>query len=144
MEPVLTQTTDTSRTTLCDGGVAVGHQLLTEITVRDVTWFTCGDCHTLALEINRLTGWPIHCFLVNSRPDLHAFIVPREGWRLDIKGLFPAREYDAQWQCAEHRSFSDEEFMDIWANDGVGVGEAFERAQEIASLLVAQARDTLA
>jgi len=116
----------------------------TGITDQDVVWFTCGDCHTLALEINRLTGWPIHSFLAEGRPDLHAFVVPREGWRLDVNGLAPAQEHNQRWECAEHRLYSDDEFMDIWANDGVGVNDALERAREIAPLLIAQARDALA
>jgi len=123
-------------------GVSETRTLPPGVTEKDVVWFTCGDCSSLALEINRLTGWPIHSFLTEGSPDLHVFVVPHEGWRLDIRGLSLAREHDEHWSCAEHRELADQEFMDIWSADSVQ--DAHERAKEVAPLLVAHASSTLA
>ena len=117
----------------------------TEITERDGVWFTTGDCPILAMYINDLTGWPIHCFFADDIPSQHAFIVPREGWRLDVNGLSPAEKHNQRWECAEHRELADQELKDVLrraAHSG-GLSDAHRRAREIAPLLVAQARDAL-
>ena len=107
------------------------------ITREDVTRFTCGSCHVLAREINKLTGWPIHCFLDDYEgPDHHAFVIPRRNWRLNVEGFLSASEHDELWGSrAEegHQEFSYEQ-ISFW---GMDTEDTTQRAQTIAPLLVA-------
>ena len=114
-----------------------------EITREDVATFTNGGCHILADEISKLSGWPIHCFLdAEGSPDWHAFIVPRNGWRLDVEGLQLEHEHNARWaeyvsetDC-EHSEFPYEEIVDVWGSVAED-DSTVSRAREVALLLLA-------
>ena len=109
-----------------------------EITGKDTILFTQGACHVLANEVHKLTGWPIYCFVEHDDPDHHAFVVPRRGWRLDVKGLTTAQEHSQHWGYRAdrgQRKFTYEEILNVWGT--VSAEEyAIKRAQEIAPLLV--------
>ena len=124
---------------------------LAEITSNDTLLFTCGACHILAREINKLTGWPIHCFLDgpdSPAPSHHAFVIPRRGWRLDVDGFSHAAEHNAKWGgCAaspgrrvRNKRFSYGKIIAAWGGSANWFDETsneiIHRAQEIAPALV--------
>src|ERR1035437_8971985 len=71
----------------------------------DVEHFTRGDCHVLAREIHRITGWPMHTFWKDG-PGGHAFILTPTGQALDIEGLHEPKEICTKWRCLDHRPVS--------------------------------------
>ena len=110
-----------------------------------VDMFTSGSCHVLANKIHKLTDWPIHCFLgEDGEADIHAFVVPCPGWRLDVDGLREDEDHNL-WlgldPNRDHRSFSYEEIVDAgWVEPGELQTEC---AEEIAPLLITIARTNL-
>ena len=120
-----------------------------EITDNDTLLFTSGACHILAREINKLTGWPIHCFLNEPSgwaPSHHAFIVPRKGWRLDVGGFRATAEHNNHWIASktnEHKKFSYATIHRSWKGAANWFDESEDeivnRAQEIAPLLISLA-----
>lgn len=68
------------------------------ITAADIERFTRGDCHILASEIARVTGWTLCAFAYEDRePDLHAFVRCPDGTYLDIEGRWPEEALLAHW-----------------------------------------------
>lgn len=65
--------------------------------VPDRVRFTEGDCHFLAREINRRTGWPMFTFVSEYGPDLHAFVMRPDGKVLDVEGLQDCKQFRAKW-----------------------------------------------
>ena len=113
-----------------------------EVTEDDVELFTCGNCMELACELHKITGWPIHSFVAeNGSETKHFFIVPREGWRLDVEGFSTSEEHDQRWrmQPGSHKEFSYEQILAMWGDEmNVEIG-AVERAAEIAPLVASYA-----
>jgi len=122
---------------------------LKEVSADDITLFTTGGCHILAREIEKIAGWPIHCFLESSGwhdPCHHAFVVPREGWRLDIEGCSQDHMHDRRWggwNGIEHEEFAYQEIVDAWNSplNARDEAHAVSRALELAPLLVALATE---
>src|ERR1035437_9022766 len=85
-----------------------------------------------------MIGWPIHSFVAeNGSETKHFFIVPREGWRLDVEGFSTSEEHDQRWrmQPGSHKEFSYEQILAMWGDEmNVEIG-AVERAAEIAPLV---------
>lgn len=68
------------------------------ITQRDITIFTEGDCHTLAMAIHRHTGWPVHAFIRdNGEADVHAFVKMPDGMYLDVLGVKSEKQMWESW-----------------------------------------------
>lgn len=84
------------------------------ITKKDISTFTEGWCHRLALAINRETGWPVVAFwnAFMESYDTHAFVRTPRGTFLDIKGEHTADEMCREWYESEIREVDDLEFFD--------------------------------
>ena len=108
-----------------------------KITEKDIIDFTCGGCADLAYEVQRLTGWPVHCFVEQGGPADHAFVVPKPGWRLDVEGLSKEKDHDKRWgwESCKHKRFSYKKITEMWG-DQVADDFSMRRAKEIAPLLI--------
>lgn len=91
--------------------------------ISDIKRFTEGDCYVLALEINKLTGWP-----VVDIGQVHAVVKTPCNNYLDIEGLHTKEEVSSKWGLDDFYEFdpnSEEEYFKIW-------GSHFKNSQEIA------------
>lgn len=90
--------------------------------------FTRGDCHILARELNRRTGWPIYTFTKNGgRAWAHAFVKTPDGHYLDIEGLHTFHQIRRRWEAGfiKHwdswEQLRDHDNRDSWS-DGAWYG----------------------
>lgn len=69
------------------------------ITKLDIERFTCGDCHLLAREIARVTGWAVCSFAYadDDEPDIHAFVQAPNGDLIDIEGRWTPEALLTRW-----------------------------------------------
>lgn len=68
------------------------------ITDGDIEAFTCGDCHILAAEIARVTGWPLCAFRDDEgEPEAHAFVRMPDGRLLDVEGAHEPDKFIKAW-----------------------------------------------
>lgn len=61
--------------------------------------FTEGDCHLLAGEIHRLTGWPVCALHAGRRiADTHAFVLAPGRRAIDVRGVRDVRTLIREWR----------------------------------------------
>lgn len=76
----------------------LGGQQMSSDAINDIRRFTFGDCHVLAREISRRTGWPIYAFGPYGYPDRHAFVVTPDGHAIDVKGKRSIEALCEEWE----------------------------------------------
>lgn len=112
-----------------------------------------GNCHFLAREISRKTGWPVTtCLNSEGEHAYHAFVLTPEGLGLDIDGLHTVEELAQQWGGATVNKQAhsvvtgnhDDEF-DSWGSaedleyddpNDIDYSEIWLAAEETASLVI--------
>ena len=111
----------------------------------DYVRFTQGDCHIFARAVNKLTGYPIYCFVApagsgyDEEPDTHAFVVDPQGRAIDIEGRH--EDMDAfianwsKWGSDQIREYSWKELRHSWGGPDFG-NYSYERARQLAPLVV--------
>lgn len=62
--------------------------------------FSNGQCHSLALAVNKLTGWPIFGISDDEGDFIHIITSSPKGY-LDIGGLNAVERYGKRWHIAE-------------------------------------------
>lgn len=63
------------------------------ISKADVDHYTNGECHSLAVELHRLRGFP----LAVTGAENHAFVVIGPNLALDVNGVQTIRKLNADW-----------------------------------------------
>jgi len=110
---------------------------LSMVTPKDIERYTAGECRVFARAINRLTNWPIHCFIdKDGEPDGHAFIVCPDGSFLDIEGARTPSEFSLAWREVNHREFSWVDLLDKWGALDKEERWSFIRARKLAKKFV--------
>lgn len=86
---------------VCADHVKDGFAVLSPTTVR----FLTGDCHLLAQEIHRRTGWPMVAIVPNDDPSdwIHVLVETPAGTLLDVQG-----EHDAETLCATYDGYAED------------------------------------
>lgn len=110
----------------------------------DVVRFTEGDCHILARQINRLTGWPMFVFhpdtdddFFDEYGDLHAFVQHPSGMYLDIEDLWEPEKFFERWGERRVKSMPWEKMREAWAVSQYGDGQSgYLRAAQVARALI--------
>lgn len=114
------------------------------ITQDDIDRFTSGDCHILAQQIHKKTGWPLYVF--NPSPDdefygkygdFHAFVKHPSGKYLDVEGLHTPRELKNKWGCDRVLKLSLKRMQEAWPSASFGQW-SYLRAEQIARFLVSK------
>lgn len=103
--------------------------LANETEVSDEVMFTKGDCYVLALEINRITNWPI--VDINKH---HACVKTPCGNYLDVNGSYSFEEISKIWGSEDFYEFNpkDEDYyFQEW-------GPHFDNSKERAEILAPQ------
>lgn len=105
--------------------------------------FTSGDCHIFAWALFRLTNWPMHAFVWEDEPDLHAFVrTPCGAWVGDIEGWHELETFIPRWgqgYYTEVRPFTWWDFDDDWGQGHNLSSYSAKRARLLAPLVVEQA-----
>lgn len=69
------------------------------ISARDISRFTCGDCHIFARRLAMETGWTLATFgTVEGLPAAHAFVIHPSGDAVDIQGRRSMAEFQSDWR----------------------------------------------
>lgn len=110
------------------------------ITKLDEERYTNGDCHILAHEIHKITGWPFHCFIVDGYADLHAFVVTPSKRVLDVRGPCALKTFYEQWGHDQHRACDPEAVKREWGGAQFGPHSS-RRAERLAQHLVTRERE---
>jgi hypothetical protein len=76
------------------------------VTRGDRDHFTSGQCHSLAVLLHHLTGFP----LAVTGWDYHAFIIIAPGTALDVNGVQRIREITREWGGGRHRRVTEDYF----------------------------------
>lgn len=114
------------------------------ITDDDIERFCYGDCHVLADELSKITGWTVWAFDIENEADVHAFVRTPSGHPLDIYGLHrDLREFKGDWFPPDQilprlRRTSHAECSEFWGHEEA-FPESRKRAAVVAPLLLAQA-----
>lgn len=87
-----------------------------EITDVERTVFTEGQCHALALELSKATGWPF--VAIDYEDDYsaaHCGVLMPDGRILDIEGAHSFKEWKALWK-GEIKEIPLQEVMTRWSS----------------------------
>lgn len=105
--------------------------------VTDLVRFTEGDCHILAIEISKRTGWP-----VMSVDGLHACVQMPDGRLLDVRGAHTPEEMAEMWSVDPETIFVYEDTHENMIHDWwvMFSEKSFARAKAIAPKLIRDAR----
>jgi hypothetical protein len=63
------------------------------------TVFSCGNCHSLALAIHKMTSWPLYGIYhpINDNVANHVFVKTPTGNFVDIQGEQTPEEFSRKW-----------------------------------------------
>lgn len=79
-----------------------------KITYADRDHFTSGECHSLAIQLHRMTGWPIAVVHL----DWHAFVIPAPRLALDADGISTSRKVSIDWGGGRSRRVTEGYFVE--------------------------------
>lgn len=109
------------------------------ITDRDISRFTEGDCHIFAAALEKLTGWPLHCFTYQGAPSDHAFVVRPDGKAVDIEGVHEMREFKKAWHCHKYARFTRRQLIEAEWGGPVFGDYSYRRARQLAPVIARKA-----
>lgn len=105
----------------------------------DVSRFTEGDCHVLARELSKLTGWPCVTFDYPNDPrgSIHCAVQMPDGRIMDVLGIHDPGDFSEMWADFGYPKFSQrsKRIMRQWGGAQFG-SYSYERARVLARRLL--------
>lgn len=97
--------------------------------------FTTGHCHSFALAVNKLTGWPIYgvCDKTNKVNDPGHCVNrnPKTGGYLDVKGYGAIRRWRKNWGPLTIHPLTAEQAKKLYSYVGPNVSAALPFAKKL-------------